>query len=434
MELYIIPFKKEFIIYRPLIRLAFIANKKMALYLKEKIAGTCSHSYSDAEKFLDSINFWRDDPDVLDCSIPEYKPVKTALLMTGNCNMECTYCYARGGENKNLNLSFSVARTVIDYIYRNASEKKAANFSVSFHGGGEPTMNWETLKETVEYAKSRDLPCKLSMSTNGVLEDYQKEFIVKHFDSLNISFDGIAEIQEKQRPLRNGKSSFYSVIKTIKEFDIFKIPYSIRITSVPDSFDRLPDSISFICEETECKTVQIEPCYVNKRGIYRDPSKSHIKSFTSSFIKAFETGIDYGRHVFYSGARPWLIASSFCLCAEDCLVATPQGDIVTCFEIHDRSHPLFPLFTAGNVTSSVNVDENKIYEFMDKQKSLRNNCRECFCYWHCGGDCPSRVMATGKENRGRCEVNRILTGELLIWYIAEGKGLWNGFTELNMSM
>jgi uncharacterized protein len=430
MELYIIPFKREFIIYRPLLKLAFIANKKMALYLKERIAGNITHYYSNIENFLDSIDFWRDDPPVPDSSIHEYKPVKTALLMTGNCNMKCTYCYARGGEDKTLNMPFSIARTVIDYIYKNASESGRNNFSISFHGGGEPALNWETLKKSVEYAKNKDLPCKISMSTNGVLEDYQKEFIIKHFDSLNISFDGIAEIQEKQRPLCSGKSSFYSVIKTIKEFDTFKLPYSIRITSVPNSFNRLSDSISFICEETNCQTVQIEPCYLNRRGIYLDPLKSHIKSFTSSFIKAYETGRDYGRHVFYSGARPWTIASSFCLCPEDCLVVTPEGDIVTCFEIHDRRHPLFPQFTAGRVDSSVDVDRDKIYAFIDKQKSRRNNCRPCFCYYHCGGDCPSRVMATEKNKRGRCDVNRILTAELLAWYITEGNGLWNGFSQI----
>jgi uncharacterized protein len=58
----------------------------------------------------------------------------------------------------------------------------------------------------------------------------------------------------------------------------------------------------------------------------------------------------------------------------------------------------------------------------------REKCRECFCYWSCAGDCFARtikqtVKGTYIKDFARCEINRILTKELLLRKIAEGDGV-----------
>ena len=49
-------------------------------------------------------------------------------------------------------------KVAIDHACEEARRKNQPRFQVDFHGGGEPTIEWGTLKELTEYARSRSLP------------------------------------------------------------------------------------------------------------------------------------------------------------------------------------------------------------------------------------------------------------------------------------
>ena len=61
MELYTIPFEDKFIIYRPLLRVAFIGNQAMA-NLATDIATGNKPKPSPTVEFLDDIGFLNPDP------------------------------------------------------------------------------------------------------------------------------------------------------------------------------------------------------------------------------------------------------------------------------------------------------------------------------------------------------------------------------------
>jgi uncharacterized protein len=428
METYVIPFEGQYIIYRPLRRLAFLGNAALVRYIQKRDAGASPYR-EDTEAFLNSMGYWSADTPVPEPWIPcnAHQPTTAVLLMTSACNLRCTYCYARGGEDARYRMSWLLARTTIDTAYRNARLRGRNHFSLTFHGGGEPTLNWKVLVTAVEYAKRKDLPCEISMATNGVWSERQRRFILQHFSSLSISFDGVREVQDAQRPRANGKGSFSEVIRTIHDLDEHGIRYGVRLTAVPDSFDRLAESIDMLCKETRCKTMQVEPCYSEKRGTYIDPSPEEGDAFTRAFLAAFQVAAEAGRTLFYSGARPWVVSSAFCRAPENALVVTPEGDIVTCFETHDKRHPLLSDFAVGQASSSgMKVEMSAVRRFAETQEKRRKACEGCFCYWHCGGDCAARCLASPNKERGRCRVNRAITRELLAWDIARGAGVGRG--------
>lgn len=427
MDIHFIPFNKQFIIYRPLCRLAFIGNMAMVRYIKEFAAGHYPFMDKKIDAFLKTIGFLEPDPPPPKPWEPsdKHRPTMAVLLMTSDCNLRCTYCYARGGEDSHLWMTLPLARSVIDAAYENACLLKQEYFSLAFHGGGEPTLNWKVIAGAVKYAKQKKLPCNISMSTNGICSDRQREFIINHFNGLSISFDGIREIQDIQRPRHDGQGSFDAVMKTISALDKANSPYGIRLTVTPSSFTRLPESVAFLCQETQCKIMQVEPCYTDERGKYVDPTSEQTIAFSRKFLEGFEIAASSDRTLFYSGARPWLITSSFCRAPEDALIVTPEGDVVTCFEIHDRRHSLISQFVIGRASpEKVEIDMKKVRAFANRQKRLSVKCQGCFCYWHCGGDCASRCLSSQEKNRSRCKVNRIITRELLAWYIAAGDGVW----------
>jgi sulfatase maturation enzyme AslB (radical SAM superfamily) len=60
----------------------------------------------------------------------------------------------------------------------------------------------------------------------------------------------------------------------------------------------------------------------------------------------------------------------------------------------------------------------------------RATCQDCFCYWHCAGDCYTRsfyAQAGGRPGANpRCGMNQKITARILLWYIMAGDGVWQG--------
>lgn len=426
MEIYTIPFEDRFIIYRPLRRLAFIGNRALAGYLQGKISGETLPANPKVEAFLKALAFWDPDPEPPAFWEPDgpYRPTMAVLLMTGACNLRCTYCYAEGGDHADLKMSWPLARKIIDTVAGNARLDDLDGFSLAFHGGGEPTLNWSVLTAAVKHAEEQGLKLHISMATNGIWNDRQRRFILEHFHGISLSFDGLKDIQDAQRPLASGRSSFEAVMETVSALDEAEFSYGIRVTTTMSSLSRLPENIDFLCQATRSPIFQVEPWFGVNRGEYADPSEAQAASFAEAFLKAYTVAVNHGRTLFYSGARPMVLASTFCRAAEEALVATPEGDLVACFETHGRSHPLLSQLKIGHATpDEVAVDPQRLRAWVEKRRQQRAECEGCFCYWHCGGDCTSRCLASPRKSRGRCLTNRAITQELLAWQIAEGGGL-----------
>ncbi len=82
-------------------------------------------------------------------NFPEPRPVRTMLLVSDRCNLRCLYCYNNADEVGGL-MSFNVAKAAIDFLINNAKRMQSKLIDLGFHGGGEPTTNWDVLTKAVE--------------------------------------------------------------------------------------------------------------------------------------------------------------------------------------------------------------------------------------------------------------------------------------------
>ena len=169
MEVFAIPVEDKFILYRPLLQLAFVGNRAMAK-LVLNLASQASSSGADAPEeapeeamtFLNTIGFLKPDPPQPRPPDPSYRPTTAVLLLTNRCNLRCTYCYASGGEGPIQDLPLELAWAAIDHASQNAVERGQPHFDLTFHGGGEPVQAWETLQQATAYARGKNLPCRIS--------------------------------------------------------------------------------------------------------------------------------------------------------------------------------------------------------------------------------------------------------------------------------
>jgi len=433
VEIHAIPFAEQFMIYRPLRRLAFIGSQAMVDYVRARAEGQAEPLGGPVDAFLESIGFWEPDLSPPPAWKPsaEHIPSQAVLMMTGGCNLRCTYCYARGGEEGNLRLTLPVAKATIDAACDNARKGGKSEFGLTFHGAGEPTLNWKVMTGAIEHARGKDLPCHVSMSTNGLWSEDKRDYILSNFNSISLSFDGLPEVQDAQRPRPRGGGSFEEVMRTIADLDAAGMDYGIRMTIMTARFSLLPDCVRLICEQARCHTMQVEPCYTEERGTYADPSLEEAESFAHYFMEAYRIARRAGRSIFYSGARPGTLISDFCGAHEDALVVTPEGDLVNCFEAHDRRYPKLEEFKIGRAQApgkllQIEVDMDRVRGFAQKLEDLRESCQGCFCFRTCAGDCTSRRLQSPEASRRRCHANRVITREMIACQIEERGGVWQG--------
>lgn len=134
------------------------------------------------------------------------------LMLTQTCNLNCKYCYQN--HKKAGRMAVETAKAIL------AKELDAINndeltrtMEISFLGG-EPLLNFATLKEAAEWLWSQKSvkPLELTVRTNGTLldDDMKAWFLLnKNRISLGLSLDGLSDMNKLNRSSNNVDWRFF---------------------------------------------------------------------------------------------------------------------------------------------------------------------------------------------------------------------------------
>lgn len=150
-------------------------------------------------------------------------PEGTSLIVlntTQACNLTCHYCYV---ENKSQRrMDFDLGKLIIDKCNSLNQEK----VTIVFHGS-EPLLNFEFIKNMIEYGKDKQ-KIEFSVQTNcTLLTDKIVKFFYENNVSISLSLDGTEELHNKQRPYPNFHGSYKDVIKSIELLKKYNYPIEI---------------------------------------------------------------------------------------------------------------------------------------------------------------------------------------------------------------
>ncbi|MBQ7886589.1 MAG: radical SAM protein [Clostridia bacterium] len=159
------------------------------------------------------------------------------LFVAQSCNMGCIYCYGSDGSyHQRGMMTADTARRAIDWFH--ACCEKPEEAGIVFFGG-EPMMNFPVIRESVEYAEKLFGAGKLTygMATNMTLmTDAQLDFFAAlPRMNLLVSIDGPKEIQNRQRPLKDGRDSYEVCAERIRAALDRGIPCVGRATVYADA-------------------------------------------------------------------------------------------------------------------------------------------------------------------------------------------------------
>jgi len=209
-------------------------GKPVPQELKEGVRAHLSGSYdpddledalSDIQELIDRQELFTKD--VYEEYVIDFKKRKTVvkalcLHIAHDCNLACRYCFAEEGEyhGRRALMSFEVGKKALDFLIANSGSRR--NLEVDFFGG-EPLMNWEVVKQLVEYGRSREKACdkhfRFTLTTNGVLlNDEVMEFCNREMSNVVLSLDGRKEVNDRMRPFRKGAGSYDLIVPKFQKF------------------------------------------------------------------------------------------------------------------------------------------------------------------------------------------------------------------------
>lgn len=319
-----------------------------------------------------------------------------SIAITDNCNLRCIYCHASAGDKgKQKTMSYRLIDAIINKYFETI--KQTNTVQISFNGGGEPTYNFNKLKYAVNKIKEisalKGVDYKLSMATNGFYGDKIRKFIVDEFFEVSLSFDGPEHIQNLHRPLPNGNGSFTKVFDTAIFFRNAGFNMAFRATVSDYSIKYLEEIVDFFAMHFPGTSLGLENLNPFGRGAYceavKPPDKNefsrgiihllnYIKDKPISIINSATTDFDIIRPVFCTnvGIPSWTV--------------DVNGVIYACHRDGAPDEFVFGKYDLEN--DRLTLDSKKIESIRSMVVFNYEECKDCFCKYHCAGDCPDRRL------------------------------------------
>ncbi len=137
----------------------------------------------------------------------EHKRRMCVLMITHDCNLNCSYCYESHKSKKTMSVDMAKS-LILREAERVRTDPMFEELQVDFLGG-EPFMNFPLIREIVEWLDANPLPVPFICfgSTNGtLLDDDRKNWLRKYKDLVcfSASYDGSTEMQRTNRGTTQG--------------------------------------------------------------------------------------------------------------------------------------------------------------------------------------------------------------------------------------
>ena len=326
---------------------------------------------------------------------PKSEHIKALCLhICHDCNLRCKYCFAGTGDYKGHRefMSEEVALKAVDFLIENSGNRKILEMDFF---GGEPLLNFDVVKKTVEYAneKASAIGKKFlfTMTTNGVLLRGEiADWLNENMENVVLSLDGRQEIHDDVRKTVNGKGSFDVIIQNFKDFVAKRgdKSYYIRGTFTNKNLDFAKDVL--FMADSGFKEISLEPVVLEKGhelAITEEmlpEIKEEYKRLAREYIKRRKEG--KGFHFFHftidlEGGPCLAKRVNACGAGNEYFSVTPVGDIYPCHQFADK-----PEFYMGNVFEG-KINEEIRAKFKNSSLFTREGCEDCFARYHCSGGC-----------------------------------------------
>ena len=370
----------------------------------KEIADRLSEKYTPqeiAEAYQDVYTLYENDILISDDEYEQFSdmmvssPVKAMCLhVAHDCNLRCTYCFASTGdfgEGRKL-LDAETGKRAIDFLLTESKGRR--NLELDFFGG-EPLMNFDAVKEIVEYARSREKEYgknfRFTITTNGMLlNDPIIDYINREMSNVVLSIDGRKEVNDRVRVRCDGSGSYDSIVPKYQRLveKRGQDQYYVRGTFTKYNLDFARDVMHL--HELGFDQVSVEPVVADPKQPYALTEADLPRIFEEYETLAKQLldqrkkgeGFNFFHFMLDLDQGPCAIKRlRGCGCGNEYVAVTPDGDIYPCHQFVGMEE-----WRMGSVLDG-SFDRKKKSYFAKANIYGKEDCKDCWAKFYCSGGC-----------------------------------------------
>lgn len=325
------------------------------------------------------------------------------LHIAHDCNLACRYCFAEEGEyhGRRALMSFEVGKKALDFLIDHSGNRR--NLEVDFFGG-EPLMDWEVVKQLVNYARSvekeHNKNFRFTLTTNGLLvDDDVIEFANKEMHNVVLSLDGRKEVHDRLRRTVGGHGSYDVIVPKFQKFVQSRnnTGYYVRGTYTHDNIDFTKDI--FHMADLGFTELSMEPVVCDPKEPYALTEADlpvlfeQYEILAKDMLRREKEGkpITFYHYMIDLTGGPCVYKRvTGCGSGTEYMAVTPWGELFPCHQFVGD-----PAYSLGDIWKGVTHPEVQD-KFRKCNAYARPDCKDCWAKLYCSGGCAANAYhATG---------------------------------------
>ncbi len=322
-------------------------------------------------------------------------PVKAMCLhIAHDCNLRCEYCFAAKGDfghGRKL-MPWEVGKAAIDFLLERSGSRR--NLELDFFGG-EPLMNFDVVKQVVEYARSKEKEYgknfRFTITTNGLLlTDDKIDFINREMSNVVLSIDGREEVNDRLRVRADGSGSYRTILPKYQKLVAARgdQDYYVRGTFTRHNLDFSEDV--FHLYDAGFDQISVEPVVSDPNLPYAITEEDLPRVFeeyeklAKELLRRKKAGehINFFHFMIDLQQGPCAIKRlRGCGCGNEYVAVTPEGDVYPCHQFVGMDG-----WKMGSVLDN-SLDLKRKAQFAKANVYGKRDCSQCWAKFYCSGGC-----------------------------------------------
>ena len=352
------------------------------------------------------------------------EPCFFLLDLTNSCNFSCSYCFRGDVIDGSKLISGEMLKLILSYIVNFCRTHKMRSISIQ-PWGGEPLLAFSRVVDIFKTFDGEDIECRVTMMTNGAMITSKiAEYLYANHADIGVSLDGPPDIQNSQRPSRDGSDSYALTLRGIRFLEDAGYRNKLGTISVitRQSIGKIHRIVDHIVRDVNISCLKLN---LIKSSDGQCLAEKEIASYCADLLDAIIMINRECYHVTEGTIRERLLnlidrsSRNICISQGCCggyrmVSIDASGNIYPC-EMTDFSELCMGNILEGrDLTEVVSSSLEKSSYFVPKSKP---ECDTCAWFPYCKGGCTAaakyRGCALGVPDESECALNRNIYPKLV---------------------